>query len=127
MSVTLRLFCILGAAAVFVMISRRIHRASMRIEDAIFWIVLSFLLLVVAIFPELAYFCAGILGFQAPSNFVFLATITILLVKAFNDTLAISQLRSKVDELVQEEALHAAGDQHADRGHADEDDGEGAA
>ena len=105
MSLTLRIFCILGSALVFLMIAKRIRKASIRIEDAVFWIVLSFFFLVIALFPEIAYACSSALGFQAPSNFVFLATITALLIKSFNNTLVISQLNNKVNELIQEDAL----------------------
>ncbi len=107
MSVTLRALCVIGSAVTFWIIARRIKKASVSIDDAIFWIVFSFALLVVAIFPDIPYFFAHLFGFQATSNFVFLAVITILLMREFSNTLKISKLNSRINELVEEQALQA--------------------
>lgn len=108
MSLTLRLFCVIGAALTFIMIVTKVRRSRLRTEDTVFWIVISLALLIVAIFPNIAYELSSLFGVQAPSNFVFLVTITILLIKEFYNTLVISQLKSKLNELVQENALSSA-------------------
>lgn len=105
MPLSIRLICVIGAAITFIAIVTRVRRSRVRIQDAIFWILLSFALLVVAIFPGIAFFFAQLLGFQSPSNFVFLVVITILLIKEFTNTLSISALNSRIDQLVQEQAL----------------------
>ena len=107
MSPTLRALCVIGSAITFWLIARRIKKASVRIDDSIFWIVFSFTLLIIAIFPNIPSFLARLFGFQATSNFVFLVVITILLMREFTNTLKISKLNSRLDELIEEHALQA--------------------
>lgn len=54
---------------------RKIRKSQMQIEDSLFWIVLSFGLAAVSIFPQAASFLAKVLGIASPVNFVFLAAI----------------------------------------------------
>lgn len=107
MSVTLRTLCVVGSSLTFWIIARRIKKASVSIDDSIFWIVFSFTLLVVALFPNVPQFFANLFGFQATSNFVFLAVITILLMREFTNSLKISQLNARLNELIEEQALQA--------------------
>ena len=55
--------------------------------------------------PEITFLCAALLGFSSPSNFVFLAVIGLLILKVFSNSVEISVLRHKVEELSQEVAL----------------------
>ena len=105
MSITLRILCVVGAAITFITIARRIKKASVRIDDMIVWILFSFALLIIAIFPNIPSFFAHLFGFQAMSNFVFLAVICILLMREFSNTLKISQLNARLNELIEEQAL----------------------
>ncbi len=107
MSVTLRILCVVGAIGTFVLVCRRMRKDRIRIDDSIFWIVFSLTLIVIAIFPNIPAFLAHLLGFQSTSNFVFFATIAVLLARNFSLTLKISALSSRLDELVQEQALQA--------------------
>lgn len=105
MSATLRALCVIGSALTFWIITRQIRRSKVRIDDAIVWIVFSFTLLVIAIFPNIPTFFARLFGFQATSNFVFLSVICILLMREFSNTLKISQLNARLNELIEEQAL----------------------
>lgn len=105
MSITLRIVCVLGSAIMFGVIVNRIKKARVRIDDSLFWIVFSFGLLIIAIFPNIPHFFARLFGFHATSNFVFLAVITLLLMREFSNTIKISTLSSRLDELVEEQAL----------------------
>jgi hypothetical protein len=58
-----------------------------------------------SLFPQVADFCAHVLGIYATTNFLFLFAIFILIVKVFYMTIHISQLETKVKELVQQMAL----------------------
>lgn len=108
MSTTLRVLCVVGSAITFWVITRRIKKASVHIDDMIVWILFSLTLLIIAIFPGIPSFFARLLGFQATSNFVFLVVICALLMREFTNTLKISRLSSRIDELVEEQALQAA-------------------
>ena len=105
MSSTLRALCVIGAALTFWIITRRIRKARVRIDDMIVWIVFSLTLLIIAIFPNIPSFFSHLFGFQAMSNFVFLVVITILLMREFSNTLKISELSARIDELIEEQAL----------------------
>lgn len=105
MSLSLRVLCIVGAAATFLIVTNSIRRSRMRMDDAIFWVAMSLGLVIVAVFPNIATTLSRLLGFQAPSNFVFLAVIAILLIKLFTLSTEVSALKSRVNELAQEEAL----------------------
>lgn len=111
MSLQLRLLCIAGAFTTFVVITTNIRHKKMQIEDSTFWIVLSAALIVVALFPQIAIELSHLLGFVAPSNFVFVAVIAILLVKLFQLSTDVSSLSHKLNELAQEEALLAKEDE----------------
>ena len=73
-------------------------------------------LLLLSIFPELAYWAAGTLGMQAPINVVYLAIIFLLILKVFFMSLRISQMDSKMKILAQKVALN---EEKIDRPHQD--------
>lgn len=105
MSISLRVLCVLGSVITFYVVTSNIRHRKLRMDDSIFWAVLSAALLIIALFPSIASFFATVLGFQAPSNLVFLAVIAILLVKLFSLSAEVSTLKNRVNQLVQEEAL----------------------
>ena len=77
----------------------------MQIEDSIFWIAISGLLVLVSIFPNIAYFVSDLLGIGTPVNFVFLFMIFLLLYKVFLMSVRISQLEYRLKNLVQQIAI----------------------
>lgn len=102
MSGVLRLFLAVSAAIVFLFVIRQIKRARFDAHDSLFWLALSAGLIVVALFPDIAYVCSELLGFQSPSNFVFLIVIALLLARAFAQQAELVSLRRKLTSLVQE-------------------------
>ena len=62
-------------------------------------------LLILAIFPGIAYWAANLLGFMSPINFVYIVIIFLLLVKQFFMSIRLSQLDSKVRILTEQVAL----------------------
>ncbi len=105
MSIALRLFLMVGALLTALYVFLKIRRSSLRIEDAIFWIFCSLSLLVLSIFPGIAFFASALLGIQSPINFVFLCMIFILMVKLFLLSFQLSKMQDTVKNLVQEAAL----------------------
>ena len=105
MSLALRLVLMVGAIITFILIAQQVRKHRIQVEDAIFWIILSLVLLILAFFPGIAYFFANLFGFQAASNFVFCALIAILIVREFSSSAEISRLKHKVNQLVEEIAL----------------------
>lgn len=104
-SPVLRIALIVGAAWMVYVVTSRVKRSKIQIEDSVFWVVLAVIILLNALFPQVAYFFSGLLGIASPSNFVFLLVSAILLFKEFSNSTQISVLKHKVDQLSQELAL----------------------
>ncbi len=100
---------IVGAVASFAFMLRKIRKSEISIADSTFWFLFSLSLVLLAVFPQIAYFCADLLGMQAPSNFVFLYVIAVMVIRQFTVTAQIARLRSRLTTLVQEQALSEAG------------------
>ncbi len=105
MTANLRIFLIIGAVLLLVMVIRNIKKSQFDTQDTFFWLGLSVLLIVAAVFPQLVYWLSALLGFQSASNFVFLAVIAILLWRLFRLQETLSVLRQKLTVLAQEVAL----------------------
>ncbi|MCI8659913.1 MAG: DUF2304 domain-containing protein [Lachnospiraceae bacterium] len=105
MTITLRILLILVSVATFLQMMRKIRQSKIQIESAIFWIVLSLVLVVFSVFPSIADLAAHCLGIYSTANFLFLFAIFLLIVKVFHMTIHISQLETKIKDLVQQMAL----------------------
>lgn len=105
MTMLLRAVLVIVSVFTTLAIMRKIRQSKMRIEDSIFWIGFLFLLILFSIFPQIVYFMADITGIQAPVNFIFLFVIFVLIVRMFRMTVKISQLETKIRELVQRMAI----------------------
>lgn len=105
MTITLRVLLIAGSILTAAMILRKIRNAKLQIEDSIFWLGFSSVLILFSIFPRIPAFLASLAGTQTPANFIYLAVIFLLIVKLFHMSIKLSQLESRVKDLVQELAL----------------------
>ncbi len=105
MTINLRIFLVFGAVLLLIMVTRKIKKSQFETQDTFFWLGLSVLLIVAAVFPQLVYAISDLLGFQSASNFVFLAVIAILLWRLFRLQESLSVLRRKLIVLAQEVAL----------------------
>lgn len=101
MSVMLRISLIAASVLTTAAILHKIRSSKVQIEDAIFWVLFSGVLIVFSVFPQVAYALSDLVGTQAPSNFIFTLIIFLLLVKIFSMSVRISQLEAKLRELVQ--------------------------
>lgn len=107
----LRVLLLVGALASLLVVANKVKKYKILVEDAVFWIVLDFIFVILAIFPGIAVSLAYVLGFVSPANFVYLVIITLLLWKVFVNSTEISRLKDKVNELAQEIALAHKDDQ----------------
>ncbi len=101
MSLELRIVLIVVSVLVLIYVLRKIRAAKLNIVDSIFWIVVSILLLLLAVFPQIAYFFAALLGIQTPLNFILVFIIAILILKVFLMSIQISQQNEKIKILAQ--------------------------
>lgn len=109
MNISLRIFLVVSAVAVLYFVVRKIKKSKIEASDSIFWLFFIAVLVVLGAFPQISYGLANILGFESPSNFIFLCVIAILLIHMFSLTAKVSLLRTKLDSLVQEVALDRSG------------------
>ncbi len=107
MTVTLRIFLIIASLLTVIWILRKIRKMKVKMEDAIFWLIFSALIIILAIFPEISYWLKKILGIESPENLVFLFVICLLLEKIFTLSIITSQLKEKVSILSAEVALRS--------------------
>ena len=105
MTVMLRVALIFVSVFTMTFMMRKIRQAKMEIEAALFWVIMALMLVVFAVFPSVADFCARLLGIYATTNFLFLFMIFLLIVKLFSMTVHISQLESRQRELIQKMTL----------------------
>ena len=102
----LRVCLILGAFVTAGYVLRRVQQARVQIEDTIYWLALSAVLLLVAVFPGIAYWVSDLLGFVSPINCVYLIVIFLLLARQFVLSIRVSQLDSRLRILTERVALN---------------------
>lgn len=118
----LRVILLIATIGLVVFLLHSIKKSKMSIEDALFWMGFSFLILLMSIFPEIPSFLSDTIGFMSPVNFVFLFFIFVLIIRDFLSNRRISQLENRVKELTQQIALDRL--DHYQRRHLDETDEE---
>lgn len=107
MSNTLRVVLMLSALITAVWILRKIYKCKVKLGDAIFWFCMSLILAIFGIVPEIAYWCARVIGIQAPVNFIFLFILALVIEKLFTLSIKVSQLEDKITVLSAEVALRS--------------------
>lgn len=94
-----------GALLTFLLILRKIRKAEVTIADSTFWFLFALSLVLMGVFREIPFFFANVLDIESPANFVFVYVIAVLVLREFYTTIEMSQLRAKVRNLVQNQAL----------------------
>lgn len=107
MSVSLRILLIVAAVITVIWILKKIRKSKVKMEDAIFWLVFSGVLLVLAVFPQISFWLSKLLGIESPANLVFLLIICLLIEKIFTLSIITSQLEEKVSILSAEIAIRS--------------------
>lgn len=105
MNPVLRVLLILVTIIALGVVVRRIRKRKIRVSESVYWVVAAVVLLILAIFPQIAFFFSRLTGFLSPSNFVFVVLIALMLLKLFDQACDISVLTHKVEALSQEIAL----------------------
>ena len=106
MSIQFIVVLIVCALCAFAYILRKIRRSEITIADSTFWFLFAASLVLLAVFPQIAFFLSNLLQIQSPSNFVFLYVIAVLVIREFTATVELSKLRARLTSLTQREALN---------------------
>lgn len=99
MSSALRILLIVGSIAFTTNTLRKIRSSTIEIGDALFWIIFSFFLLFISIFPGVFFQLAELVGIQSPVNMVFLCIIALLAYKSFSLSIKVSAMSMKLKML----------------------------
>lgn len=94
-----------GALLTFGLILRKIRKAEVAIADSTFWFLFALSLVLMGVFRQIPFFFADLFSIESPANFVFVYVIAVLVIREFYATVEVSQLRAKVRNLVQNQAL----------------------
>ena len=94
-----------GALLTFGLILRKIRKAEVTIADSTFWFLFALSLVLMGVFRQIPFFFADLFSIESPANFVFVYVIAVLVIREFYATVEVSQLRAKVRNLVQNQAL----------------------
>jgi len=100
-SIELRVLLILSSIVVISAVVLRIRKSKFQIHDGIFWFVLSLLLLLMSIFPQVVMRLSGLIGVESPANLVFLGILALLLIKNFLLSVKVSLLEYNLMKLTQ--------------------------
>lgn len=105
MTMLLRIVLIVVSILTTVLILRKIRQSKLQIEDSLFWIGFSFMLILFSVFPIVPTVLSELAGTYSTSNFIFLFVIFLLIVKLFHMTIKQSQMETRLRELVQKMAI----------------------
>lgn len=111
MSTILRILLIIASICLMCWILHKIKELKVKMESAIYWIIFSFGLLILAVFPQVSFYLSDLFGVMSPSNLVFLVIIFALLIKVFTLSTAVSQLEEKITVLAAEIAVRSQAQQ----------------
>lgn len=96
---------LVGALLTFWLILRKIRKAEVTIADSTFWFLFALSLVLMGVFRQISFFFADLFSIESPANFVFVYVIAVLVIREFYATVEVSQLRAKLRNLVQNQAL----------------------
>ena len=105
MSLSLRILLIIASFATMWWILHKIRKLKVKMEDAIFWVVFSAVLLILAVFPQISFWLSDLIGIASPANLVFLLIMCLALEKIFTLSICVSALEERVSVLSAEVAL----------------------
>lgn len=95
----------IAALILLIFIIRSLRKNSMSVKISVAWLLLPLVFIIIAIFPGPIDFLAHSLGFETPSNFIFVITIALLLILCFFLTSTISRQGSQITKLIQEMSI----------------------
>ena len=119
MSLALRIVLIVFSVLNCVWVLTHIRKSRFKIDDSIFWLLFSFFLIIISLFPSLMKMAATWIGVQSSVNFLFLVIIFLLQFKLFLTSVHVSQLEDKLKSFVQRYAIDQKDRTDADQNERD--------
>lgn len=104
---TLRIAVVIACIVFLIAVSRQVARGKLLLKYSLLWMTLAVVSILAALFPQPVFAMANFLGFEAPSNFIFLAGLFFLLAICLSLSIIVSKQALRIKTLVQEHALIA--------------------
>ena len=102
MSILLRIELIVGAIFFLYIVIRNVSGKNLELKYSIIWSSASLILLLLSIFPGIAYRASNLIGIHTPSNLIFLIVIIFLISLCFWFAIIISKQERKINLIIQE-------------------------
>ena len=99
MTLTLQVILVIVSIITFIFVITKIRKSQLNIEDAVIWILLSLLLIIMSLCLPFIDRIEHVLGFMSTSNFVFSLILFFLIIIVFGQTVKISILNEKIKNL----------------------------
>ena len=80
MSLTLQILLIIFTVLFFIVLVKNVKKGKLRTDYALAWILCSIALIILSVFPQIAFFAARIIGVISTANMVFAAIIFMLII-----------------------------------------------
>ncbi len=107
-SIVFRIALIVGALCVFAFVLYKIRRSEIKVADFTFWFLFEASFVLLAVFPQIAFFCADLFGYRVSGEFRLSLHHRGVSDPQLFQTVELSKLRAKLTALVQEEVLEDA-------------------
>lgn len=105
MSDIVRIVLIAGAVFTFFFVLKGVKKAKFRASETFFWLLTSFLFVLLGVFPGIADGLSKALGVMSPINLVFLVVIFLLLIKVFTMDRKLARTEHQLTEMTQKIAI----------------------
>lgn len=105
MSIQLQIILIISSIILFLLLIKTVKGGKLRTDYATGWILSSIVLIIIAIFPQIAYFFTDALGVMSAANMIFAIIILILIVLVYLLFAKVSMLEEKQKNIIQELAI----------------------
>ena len=105
MSYRIRVLLVFAAIFGFLFFMVNIRKSKLVIADSIYWFIFAAVVLILGVFPQIAFAISRALGVASASNLVYLVIIALLLFRIFQMDIKISQLNTRLQNLAQDSAI----------------------
>ncbi len=105
MNLGLIIILVVASLITAVFVVRKIRKSQFKIGDSLYWLLFCLLLLVMSVFPDVIAFVSNLVGFESPSNFIFVAIIFLLLVKIFLLDVRVAKNEDRIARFAQKYSL----------------------
>lgn len=105
MSVYLRIILIVVSVFTSYYAFYKIRKSQLKIEDALYWLFFSALILILSFFPEVGMIISKWIGIESTANFIFLVIIFLLIIKVFSLSIKDSRIEYKLSVVIEELAI----------------------